>query len=80
MLCRPPLFCTGTSERCDRRTHLCVDEFTGNTMGQAALDGSLLFLHSNMHKWDMRHPEKFSLHYQRRWVEMLPGEAQFWKL
>lgn len=42
-------------------------------MGQAALDGSLLFLHSNMHKWDMRLPEKFSLHYQRRWMKMLPG-------
>jgi len=68
----------GTSEHCDRRSHLCVDEFTGTTMGQAALDGSLLFLHSNMHKWDMRQPEKFSLHYQRRWMKMLPGEWLLW--
>jgi hypothetical protein len=43
-------------------------------MGQAGLDGELMFLHSNMHKWDMRLPEKFSLHYQRRWMKMLPGE------
>lgn len=52
---------------------MCADEFTGNTMGQADLDGRLLFLHSNMHKWDLRLPEKFHMHYQRRWVKMLPG-------
>lgn len=63
----------GTSETCNQRTHICTDEFTGNTMGQAGLDGELLFLHSNMHKWDLRLPEKFDLHYQRRWARMLPG-------
>lgn len=64
----------GTSETCNQRTHICADEFTGNTMGQAGLDGELMFLHSNMHKWDMRLPERFSLHYQRRWMKMLPGK------
>lgn len=52
---------------------MCADEFTGNTMGQADLEGRLLFLHSNMHKWDLRLPEKFHMHYQRRWAKMLPG-------
>lgn len=52
---------------------MCVDEFTGNTMGQSDLEGRLLFLHSNMHKWDLRLPEKFNMHYQRRWAKMLPG-------
>jgi hypothetical protein len=63
----------GTSETCDRHSHMCVDEFTGNTMGQAGLDGRLMFLHSNMHKWDARLPEDFDTHYQRRWAVMLPG-------
>jgi hypothetical protein len=43
-------------------------------MGQSNLNGELLFLHSNMHKWDMRLPGNFHMHYQRRWVRMLPGE------
>lgn len=42
-------------------------------MGQADLSGELLFLHSNMHKWDMRLPQKFHMHYERRWTKMLPG-------
>jgi hypothetical protein len=42
-------------------------------MGQADLSGELLFLHSNMHKWDMRLPQKFHTHYERRWVKMMPG-------
>jgi hypothetical protein len=63
----------GTSETCNSHTHICADEFTGNTMGQSDLNGELLFLHSNMHKWDMRLPRKFHMHYQRRWVKMLPG-------
>lgn len=68
---------TGTSMRCDARTHLCVDEFTGNTMVQHSPDGKVFFLHSNLHKWDLRLPEKFSLHYQRRWQAMLvPGGAR----
>jgi hypothetical protein len=58
---------------CNQRTHLCTDEFTGNTMVQADLRGAPLFLHSNLHKWDMRLPEKFSLHYQRRWQVLMPG-------
>lgn len=40
--------------------------------------GQLLFLHSNLHKWDMRLPEKFSLHYQRRWQQLEP-EGQHWE-
>lgn len=49
-------------------------------MGQSDLNGELLFLHSNMHKWDMRLPRKFHMHYQRRWVKMLPGGKLLQKL
>ncbi|GBF93077.1 hypothetical protein Rsub_05688 [Raphidocelis subcapitata] len=68
---------TGTSMTCSPRTKLCVDEFTGNTMVQHDTRGWPLFLHSNLHKWDMRLPEKFSLHYQRRWQVMLPGHIHW---
>ncbi len=61
--------------QCSARTQLCRDEFTGNTMVQYDLQGNVLFLHANLHKWDMRLPEKFSLHYQRRWHELQPGEC-----
>ncbi|KAI8468938.1 MAG: mannosyltransferase putative-domain-containing protein [Monoraphidium minutum] len=68
---------TGTSMSCNHRTHLCRDEFTGNTMVQYDAAGAPLFLHSNLHKWDMRLPEKFSLHYQRRWQVLLPGPVSW---
>ncbi|KIZ05690.1 hypothetical protein MNEG_2267 [Monoraphidium neglectum] len=68
---------TGTSMSCNSRTHLCKDEFTGNTMVQYDTRGAPLFLHSNLHKWDMRLPEKFSLHYQRRWQVLLPGPVHW---
>eukprot|EP00877_Chromochloris_zofingiensis_P001671 jgi/Chrzof1/11504/UNPLg00437.t1 len=68
---------TGTSMMCNPRTTLCKDEFTGNTMVQYDPSGNILFLHSNLNKWDMRLPEKFSLHYQRRWQILLPGFTQW---
>ncbi|GBF98544.1 pantothenate synthetase [Raphidocelis subcapitata] len=66
---------TGTSMACSPRTHLCRDEFTGNTMVQHDSRGFALFLHANLHKWDMRLPEHFSLHYQRRWQTLMPGRV-----
>jgi hypothetical protein len=66
---------SGTSLSCNRRTGVCKDEFTGNTMSQHSPSGELLFMHSNMHKWDMQLPDDFDTYYQRRWQLMLPGEA-----
>lgn len=59
-----------------RWTHAdaCPCHVTGCALLQYDVQGSPLFLHSNLHKWDMRLPEKFSLHYQRRWQVMLPGK------
>lgn len=45
--------------RCNERTHLCKDEYTGNTMVQVSRheSGSTTIsgtpLHSNLHAWDI---------------------------
>eukprot|EP00775_Hariotina_reticulata_P005673 gene5673-5911_t len=41
-------------------------------MNQHSPSGELLFMHSNMHKWDMQLPDDFDTYYQRRWQHMLP--------